>query len=78
MSMNHTTSGAPPQKSIAVRTSIPEAWSVALDHLALDLGLTKQTLLQDGALLVLRYFSRAEGLGEPMSAGIAVTKGVLR
>lgn len=72
--MDTKTSGTGPRKMRIVRTSIPETWSVALDHLALDLGLSKQAVLADGALLVLRYHERARDLGELASPSFAALK----
>lgn len=66
--MTNKTSGTTPQKpNVIIRTTIPVAWSVALDHLALDLGLSKGALLADGALMLLRHHGRGEGLGDLVS-----------
>lgn len=66
--MNSKSSGATPHKPhVIIRTTIPVAWSVALDHLALDLGLSKGALVADGALLLLRHHGRGHDLGELVS-----------
>lgn len=66
--MNSKSSGTTPQKPhVIIRTTIPVAWSVALDHLALDLGLSKGALVADGALLLLRHHGRGQDLGELVS-----------
>jgi hypothetical protein len=56
----------PARTSITVRTSVPRDIHARLRHLALDLGVTLGDLMVDGAVLVLRYHERGEGLREPL------------
>jgi len=51
---------------VHVRTPIPKSWSDQLDHLAIELGVSKSRLIQEGAILVLRYHGRAAGVPEPL------------
>lgn len=51
---------------VHVRTSIPKPWSDQLDHLGIELGVSKSRLIQEGAILVLRYHGRAAGVPEPL------------
>lgn len=67
-----------PPNTVIAKTILPEDRSTALDHLALDLGLSKAMLLADGALLVLQLFSRGDGLGDLVSPGVAEMRGVRR
>ncbi|MFI5297709.1 MAG: hypothetical protein ACHREM_06375 [Polyangiales bacterium] len=48
-----------------VRTVLPSIVHERLRHLAVDLGLSLADLLAEGAMLVLRYYDRAEGLPAP-------------
>lgn len=50
-----------------VRTVLAREWSERLDHLAIELGVSKARLLQDGALLVLRRHCQGDGLPEPIA-----------
>ena len=52
--------------SVQVRVPLPREWSDRLDHLAIELGVPKSRLIQEGALLVLRYHGRADELPEPL------------
>jgi hypothetical protein len=51
---------------VLVRTSIPEPWSVALDHLSADLRQTKASLLMEGIVLLLRHHGFSQNLPEPL------------
>ncbi len=61
----HPLHNEPP--TVQVRTGLPRPWSDGLDHLAIELGVSKARLLQEGALLVLRYHDRGAGLPEPIA-----------
>ncbi len=49
-----------------VRTLLPAPVHERLRHLGLDLDRSLGDLLAEGAILVLRYHDRGEGLPEPM------------
>jgi hypothetical protein len=49
-----------------IRTTVPTLWARRIGHLAADTGRTKQELLREGVLLLLRYHGAAEGLPEPV------------
>lgn len=53
---------------VQVRTSLPRQWSDRLDHLGIELGMSKARLLQEAALLLLRFHDRGAGLPEPIDS----------
>ena len=53
---------------VQVRTSLPRPCSDRLDHLGIELGLSKARLLQEAVLLLLRFYDRGAGLPEPIDA----------
>lgn len=69
----------PNSTTVQVRASLPKLWSTRLDHLSIELGVSKTRLLLDGVLLVLRHHDVADGLPEPLepltrSTGHGVTQ----
>jgi len=52
-----------------LRVPVPREWSLLLDHLSIDLQQTKQQLLAEAVVLLLRYHGRGEGLPEPLTPG---------
>lgn len=52
---------------VQVRTVLPRAWSESLDHLAIELAVTKTRLLQEGVILLLTFHGRGIGLPEPLA-----------
>lgn len=49
-----------------VRSTIPTAWACRLGHIAADTGLTRQELVRQGGLLILRHHGQGDGLPEPI------------
>lgn len=60
--MTTPTSATKPTDLTVLRVPVPREWSIALDHLALDAGRSKQDLLGEAVLLLLRYFDRGAEL----------------
>ncbi len=50
-----------------IRSTIPTEWARRLAHLAADTGLSRQELMREGVLLVLRYHEMGESLPEPVA-----------
>lgn len=49
-----------------VRTEIPMAWAVALEHIIADLQITKTEALRQSVVLFLRYHGQEQGVPPPM------------
>ena len=49
-----------------IRSTIPVAWGIALDHATADLRITKTEAVREGVGLFLRFHGRGKGIPEPL------------
>ncbi len=54
-----------PDMVVHVRGPVPATWARELDHLGVDLRMSRPQLVTQGMFLLLRYHNRGQGLPEP-------------